>query len=228
MAPRRRLGRRRLRLWCGCLGLWCGCLGLWCGCLGLWWGCHRLSWGGQRLLCLRWRCRDRRRDRLYRRRRDLRRIRRDLPRGGRPDQCGEHSAGLARFQLALPVMFHRESPTGRRFLPRRRCCDHGQCRWLRPQIVCAVGSVLHARSDLVHRLARRGMSPLRSEPRSHRHHARGGAYHGGDHRALGMYSPPTHSHRLRLRYAVMFRCGRTPTWPSHRAPNLRVCAKAQW
>jgi hypothetical protein len=223
MATRRRRGRRRLLLWwgslglwcgclglwcgclglwCGCLGLWCGCLGLWCGCLGLWRGCHRLSWRGQRLFCSRWRCRDRRRDRLYRRCRDLWRLRRNnLPHGGWPDQCGEHRAVCARFRPA--------------------------------QIVCAGGSVLHARSDLVHRLVRRGMSPLRSEPRRHRQlcstdHARGGAYQGGDHRILGMYSPPTHSHRLRRRYAVMFRCGHTPISPSRRAPNLRVCAKVQW
>ena len=115
MAPRRRLGRRRLLLWwgylgwwCGCLGWWCGCLGLWCGCLGLWCGCRRLSRGGQRLFCSRWRCRDRRRDRLYRLCRDLW-LRRNLPHGGRPDQCGEHRAVCARFRPALPVVFRRVS-----------------------------------------------------------------------------------------------------------------------
>jgi hypothetical protein len=91
MAPRRSLGRRRLLSWQGSLRLRCGCLRLWGGCLR--W-CRRpflLSRGGQRLFCSRWRCRDRRRERLYRRWGDLwRRIRRDLPQGGWRDPCGVH------------------------------------------------------------------------------------------------------------------------------------------
>ena len=101
MAARRRLGRRRLRLW----WRWCGCLGR-CGCLGWCCGWRRLSRGGQRLLCSSRRCRDRRRDRLRRRCRD-RWVRRNLPDGGWPDQCGERRAMCARFQPALPGGFHR-------------------------------------------------------------------------------------------------------------------------
>jgi hypothetical protein len=162
MAPRRRLGRR-------CLLLWWGSLLLWWGSLLLWWGSFLLSWGGLRLLCSRWRCRDRRLERLSRCRDLWGRIRRDLPQGGWPDQCGE------------------------------------------------------ARSDRVHRFVRRGMSPLRSEPGRHRQlcstdHAQGGAYQGCDHRILSMYSPPTHSHRLRRRYPLIVRCGRTPTQPSRPRP----------
>ena len=107
MAPRRRLGRR-------CLLLWWGSLLLWWGSLLLSWGSLLLSWGGLRLLCSRWRCRDRRLERLSRRCRDLwGRIRRDLPQGGWPDQCGEHRAVFARYRPALPVVFRRESVIGR-------------------------------------------------------------------------------------------------------------------
>src|SRR5271170_7859652 len=85
MAPRRRLGRRRLLLWWGSLLLWWGSLLLWWGSLLLWCGSLLLSWGELRLLCSRWRCRDRRLERLYRRCRDpWGRIRRDLPQGGWP------------------------------------------------------------------------------------------------------------------------------------------------
>jgi hypothetical protein len=104
MAPRRRrrrgrgLGRRRLRCWCGSLLLWCGSLRLWCR-------SFLLPWGGQRLFCSRWRCRNRRHERLCRRRRDLwRRIRRELPQGDWPDECGEHRAMLARYR---PALMHR-------------------------------------------------------------------------------------------------------------------------
>src|SRR5262249_16218707 len=130
MAPRRRLGTRRLLRWWGCLGgwggylgLWWGCLGWWCGCVGLgsgclgWWcGCRRPSRGGPRraarggegLFWRRWRCRGRRRHRVYRLCRDLW-LRRNLPHGGWPDQCGERRAVCARFRPALPVVFRRVS-----------------------------------------------------------------------------------------------------------------------
>ena len=99
MAPRRRLGRRRLLSWWGSLRLWCGSLRLWCG-------SFLLSWGGQRLFCSRWRGRDRWHEWLYRRWGDLwRRIRRDVPHWGRPDQCGEHRAVFARYRPALSVVF---------------------------------------------------------------------------------------------------------------------------
>lgn len=54
------------------------------------------------------------------------------------------------------------------------------------------------------------------------HHARDGADQGGDHHALGMYSPSAHSGGLRGRHAVTFPCLHTLAWPSRRAPNLQV------
>ena len=85
----------------------CGCLRLRCGRLRFLRGSFLLSWGGQRLFCSRWRCRDRRNERLYRRWGDLwRRIRRDLPQGGWPDQRGEHRAVFARYRQALSVHRH--------------------------------------------------------------------------------------------------------------------------
>ena len=76
-----------------------------------------------------------------------------------------------------------------------------------------------------HRAVCARLRPLRSQPRrrwqlSRTHHARDGGYQGCDHRRLGTHSPTTHS-RCR-------RCGHTPTWPSRRASNLAVCAKARW
>ena len=106
MAPRRTLGRRRRLRWWRCRLLWGGTLRLWGGTLLLWWG-SLLRWGRQRLLYSRWRCRNRRLERLDGRRRDLRRrIRCDVPQGGWPDQCGEHRAVLAGCRPALPVVFH--------------------------------------------------------------------------------------------------------------------------
>lgn len=87
MAPRRRRGRRHLRLWWRSLRLWCGSLRLWCGSPLLWCRYLLLWCGGQRLFCSRWR-----RDRVHRRRWDLRWSRRDLPQGGRPDRCCKRNA----------------------------------------------------------------------------------------------------------------------------------------
>jgi hypothetical protein len=184
MAPRRRRGRRHLLLRCGSLLLWWRSLLLWCGSLLLWCGSLLLWCGSFLLWCgsfLLWRGGQRLFCARWRRR-DRRR-----------DRLHRRRRDLRR---------------SRRDLPRRGWPDQygehsaGFARF-RP-----VGPVLHVRSDLAHRLARRGMSPVRSEAGRHRQlcstdHARGSAYQGGDHRILSMSSPPTRSHCLRRRYAFM-------------------------
>jgi hypothetical protein len=106
--------------------------------------------------------------------------------------------------------FHLSWGRQRLFCSRRRCRDRrhdwlcGRCRDLWRRIgrelphggwpdQCGEHRAVFARYRARHRQL------CRSE------HARGGAYQGGDHCILGMYSPP-----------------------SHHAPNLRVCAKAKW
>lgn len=95
MTARRRLGGRRLLSWWGFLRWWWRFLRwrflrLWCGSLRLRCGSFLLLRGGPWRSCSRWRCRDRRHERLYRRWGDVwRRIRRDVAHRGRPDRCGD-------------------------------------------------------------------------------------------------------------------------------------------